>query len=152
VRARRINSARTSPWRLGDDLSLYDPGEPLRQGDQLCRGLVRRRSSGHELLLPGVPCGGPFSRQGGQSGYCAVGPLPFGGKIAVEPLVVRLQCCDVRAQLVHKFRIWGFARLFARLFSGRTHNICGDQHPCFAVISRLPSPAATHSPRAHRRC
>jgi hypothetical protein len=38
--------------------------------------------------------------------------------------LVRLQCCDVRAQLVHKFRVWGLARpfvgLFARLFSGRT--------------------------------
>jgi hypothetical protein len=78
--------------------------------------------------------------------------LPFGNEIAVEPLVVRLQCGDMLAKHIHKFRVWGFAGLFAQLFSGRTHNICGDQHPCFAVIARLPSPAATHGPRAHRRC
>jgi hypothetical protein len=113
-----------SLWRLG----LYDLGEPLRQDDQLGRGLVRRRSSGRELLLVGLPCGGPFARQGGQSGYRAVGTLPFGNEIAVEPLVVRLQRGDMFAQRVHKFRVWGFAGLFARLFSGRTHNICGDQH------------------------
>jgi hypothetical protein len=76
-----------SPWRLGD---LCDLGKPLRQGDQLGRGLVRRRPSGRELLLVGLPCCGPFARQGGQSGYRAVGPLPFGNEIAVEPLVVRL--------------------------------------------------------------
>jgi hypothetical protein len=81
------------------------------------------------LLLVGLPCCGPFARQGGQSGYRAVGSLPFGNEIAVEPLVVRLQLGDMFAQCVHKFRVWGFAGLFARLFSGRTHNICGDQHP-----------------------
>jgi hypothetical protein len=61
-----------SSWRLGG-LRLRDLGEPLRQGGQLGRGLVRRGSSGRELLLVGLPCSGPFARQGGQSGYCAVG-------------------------------------------------------------------------------
>jgi hypothetical protein len=69
------------------------------------------------------PCCCPSARQGGQSGYRAIGPLPFGNEIAIEPLVVRLQRGDVFAKHIHKFRIWGFARLFARLFSGRTHNV-----------------------------
>jgi hypothetical protein len=47
-----------SLWRLGD---LCDVGEPLRQGDQVRRGLVRRRPSGRELLLVGLPCCGPFA-------------------------------------------------------------------------------------------
>jgi hypothetical protein len=76
--------------------------------------------------------------------------LPFGNELGVESLVVRLQRINVFAKHVHKFRIWGFAGLFARLFSGRTHDSCGDQHPCFAVIPRLPSPAAAHGPRSHR--
>jgi hypothetical protein len=52
-----------SPWRLAD----CDLGEPLRQGDQLGSGLVCRRLSGRELLLAGLPCCGPFARQGGRT-------------------------------------------------------------------------------------
>jgi hypothetical protein len=137
-----------SLWRLEN---LCDVGEPLRQGDQVRRGLVRRRPSGRKLLLVSLPCCGPFARQGGQSGDCAIGPLPLGSEIAVQPLVIRLQRGDVRAQLIHKFRAWEFAGLFARLFSGRTHNNCGDQHPCSSVISWLSPPAAAHGPCANRR-
>jgi hypothetical protein len=76
--ARRISSARTIPTLAqvcfaGGSGDLCDLGEPLRPGDHLGRGLVRRRPTGRELLLVGLPCCGPFARQGGQSGYRAVG-------------------------------------------------------------------------------
>jgi hypothetical protein len=38
----------------------------------------------------------------------------------------------------------------ARVLSGRTHHVLGDQHPCFAIISGLTPPAAAQSPCAHR--
>jgi hypothetical protein len=108
------------------------PGQPAVPPvhQQARPSAARCRSSARLLRGPRSPARAPVRPQGAQHRPSTSRRV----RVARSPIQQSGLCAAARA-----------------LFSGRTHNVLGEQHPCFAVISRDPPPSAAQCPHTHRR-